>query len=87
MARSDPNPMPRFDSIHDLIEFFDTHDMGDYWDQMPEAHFDVDLRGKSRLVAIDEGILSRITEIARSQHVSVENLINSWLQEKVAGVR
>ncbi len=33
--------LPRFDSIDRLVEFFDTHDMGDYASRMPEAHFEV----------------------------------------------
>ncbi len=33
--------LPRFDSIDRLVEFFDTHDMGDYASRMPEARFEV----------------------------------------------
>jgi hypothetical protein len=35
--------MPHFASLDDLVEFFDTHNMGKYWDQMPEAHFEVNI--------------------------------------------
>ena len=35
--------MPRFQSLDELVKFFDTHDLGDYWEQMPEAHFEVDV--------------------------------------------
>lgn len=31
-------PLPR--SLEKLVEFFDTHDMGDYMEQMPEATFE-----------------------------------------------
>jgi hypothetical protein len=27
----------------EFVEFFETHDMGEYWDSMPEAHFDVEM--------------------------------------------
>lgn len=32
-------PLPR--SLEKLVEFFDTHDMGNYAAQMPEAHFEL----------------------------------------------
>ncbi len=54
MARTKPKSMPSFDSLHDLVKFFDTHDMGEYWDQMPEAHFDVRIKRRKHLVVIEE---------------------------------
>ena len=43
--------MLEFGSIDELVEFFDTHDMGDYWDQMPKAHFDVDITKRTHELA------------------------------------
>jgi len=40
--------LPRFESMDHLVEFFDTHDMGDYASQMPEAHFEVAPRREAR---------------------------------------
>ena len=31
----------------ELIEFFDTHDMGEYEEALPKAHFEADLRRKT----------------------------------------
>ncbi|MGI4791152.1 MAG: hypothetical protein ACRYFS_20175 [Janthinobacterium lividum] len=33
--------LPHFDNLNQLIEFFDSHDMGDYAEQMPEVQFEV----------------------------------------------
>ena len=71
-------------SLAELVEFFDTHDMGDYWEQMPEADFDVDIKRRTHLVAIDETLAARLTEIAKSDSVSTETLIDRWLREKVS---
>ena len=57
--------------------------MGDYWDQMPEVDFDVDIKTRKNLVAIDEEIIPRLNEIAKSKKVSSERLINTWLREKI----
>ena len=83
MAESKSKNMPHFTSLDDFIEFFDTHDMGDYWDQMPEAHFQVNIQRRTHLFAIDEDIVEKLTEIALSSQVSPEELINSWLREKI----
>lgn len=56
MDESKSGNLPRFNSIDELVEFFDTHDMGEYWDQMPEAHFDIDIRSRRHIFTIDEEI-------------------------------
>ncbi len=44
MAESKSMP-PKFETLEELVEFFDSHDLGDYWDALPEAHFDVTIKG------------------------------------------
>jgi hypothetical protein len=39
------DPIPKhFKSIKDAAEFWDNHDLGDYWDLTREAHFEVDIK-------------------------------------------
>lgn len=83
MSRNKAKPLPKFESLDELVGFFDTHDMGEYWDQMPEARFDINIKTKKHLVAIDEAIVSTLDEIAKSRKVSSERLINTWLREKI----
>ncbi len=75
---------PARSSIGELVEFFDTHDMGDLWAQMPEVTFDIDLSRRKHLVALDEDLAGKVAKIARIRHVSSESLINSLLREKLA---
>lgn len=82
MERSETTSLPEFDSAQDLAEFFDTHDMGDFISQMPAVNFEVDIKKRSYLVAIDGEVMKRLVEIAKSQQVPAEALINSWLKEK-----
>jgi hypothetical protein len=85
MAENDSQKLPSsFASLDDLVEFFDTHDMGEYQEDLPEAHFDVELRRKTHLVAIDEDTNNRLTEIAEGERTSAESLVNSWLKEKIS---
>ena len=83
MARSKTQEVHLPKKLDDLVEFFDTHDMGDYWDRLPEAHFEVGIKKRTHLIAIDEDIANRITAIAKSRKTASETLVNSWLKEKI----
>jgi hypothetical protein len=84
MAENNSNKLPSFASLDDLVEFFDTHDMGDYEESLPEVNFDVDLQRKIHLVAIDEETNNRLTEIAEQEQTPAESLVNLWLKEKIS---
>ena len=83
MARGKSKPFPKLGSVNKLVEFFDRHDMGEYWDQFPKAEFEVNIKSRKHLVAIDEKIIPKLNEIAKSKKVSSAKLINTWLREKI----
>jgi hypothetical protein len=83
MAKSKPRSLPSFRSLDELVEFFDTHDLGEYWDKMPEACFEVDLKRRAHLIAIDVELAQKLDRIAQSRRTSSQALINSWLREKI----
>ena len=83
MAKSKPKNLPSFESLEGLVDFFDTHDLGDYLDQLDEVIFDVDLQRKTHLFALDEDISNKLIEIAREKNVPAETLINTWLRAKL----
>jgi hypothetical protein len=79
MAESKSRKLPQFSSSEELVEFFDTHDLGEYEDELPEVNFDVDIKGNNYLVSIDGHLMSQLLEVAKAQQVSVEKLIDSAL--------
>jgi hypothetical protein len=83
MAKNKSTRLPPARSLDGLVEFFDTHDLGEHWEHMPEAHFDIDIKKRTHLVAIDEELLGKLAAIAKLQHVSAEMLIHAWLKEKM----
>ena len=83
MARSKSRPLPKFGSLDELVAFFDKHDMGEYWNQLPLATFDVNIKTRTHLVAIDKEIIPKLDKIAKSKKVPSEKLINTWLREKI----
>ena len=76
MEKNKGKTLPRSRSMKELVDFFETHDMGDYWEQMPEAYFDVNIKKRTHLVALEEDIVDKLTEIAKSKKVSSESLIS-----------
>ncbi len=83
MAKSKSKRLPSFGSVDQFVKFFESHDMGEYWEKMPEAHFDINIKKRKHLVAIDEELSAQLTDIAKSKKVSSEKLINSWLKERI----
>ncbi len=83
MADNESEGMPKFGSLDELVSFFDTHDMGEYWDSLPEAEFDVDIRRRTHIFSLDEDLVDRLTAVSRARHVPSERLINVWLWEKL----
>jgi hypothetical protein len=84
MRKSKSKSLPKFDSLSELVGFFDSHDMGDYWDQMPEADFDINIKTKKYLIAVDKEIIPKLNRMAKSKKIPAEKLVNTWLREKLA---
>jgi hypothetical protein len=77
-------PIPQhFQSVAEAAEFWDSHDLTDYWDQTREANFEVDIQRRVFLTALEPGLAKKLTACARKQGVSTETLINVWLTEKI----
>lgn len=83
MAESKSKKLPQFSDNQALMEFFETHDMGEFEGELPEVHFEVNIKRNHYLVSIDRNLMNRLLEEAKGQQVSVELLINSWLKDKL----
>ncbi len=82
--RKKRDPIPEhFQTIEEAAEFWDSHDLADYWDLTREAHFDVDIQRRSFLVALEPELAKKLAACAHAQGVSTETLINVWLTEKL----
>jgi len=87
MARNkkERDPIPEhFKSIEEAAEFWDSHDLGDYWDLTKEAEFEAGIQRRVFLTALEPELAKRLSDCARKQGVSTETLINVWLSEKLA---
>jgi hypothetical protein len=43
--------LPAFKSVDKLVAFFETHDMGDYWEKLPEVEVEVNTNTGKRWTA------------------------------------
>lgn len=85
MRRNEVKSIPRLSSLDELVEFFETHDLGDYWEQMPETDFEVDIKRRTHVFALEEDLVERLTAVAREKQVPSEMLVNVWIREKLSG--
>jgi hypothetical protein len=84
MSGNEMKTMPKFESIDELIEFFETHDMGEYWEVMLEADFEIDIARRKHIFSLDEELAERLAEIARARQIPSKVLVITWLREKMA---
>ncbi len=70
-------------SYQEIGEFWDTHDVTDYWEDTESAEFEVDIQSEVRYCALERTLVNQVSEIAWQKGVSVETLVNLWIQEKV----
>lgn len=84
MRKSKSKSLPKFASLNELVRFVDSHDMGEYWERLPEAEFDINIKTRKHLIAVDKEIIPKLNKVAKSKNIPAEKLVNTWLREKLA---
>jgi hypothetical protein len=80
------DPIPEFETLDDITEFWDTHSTADYEDMTHEVQFEVRLRKgaeQARIVTLVPELSETLQALADARGVSLETLVNVWLTEKV----
>ena len=70
-------------SYQEIGEFWDTHDVTDYWEDTEPVEFEVDIQSEVRYCALERTLAGQVSQLARQKGVSVETLVNLWIQERV----
>lgn len=87
MPKNKKEPIPKhFRTLEAAGDFWDTHDLGEYWDQTEEATMSFRLKRKRHLLAIEPGLARRLHAAATARGVSQETIANLWLREMLAKV-
>ena len=70
-------------SYKEIGDFWDTHDLSDFWDQTKKVEFGVDIQSEIIYCSLDKKLAEKVQSIAQRRGVSADTLINLWVQEKL----
>lgn len=70
-------------SYKEIGEFWDTHDLADYWEQTQPVELEVDIQSEVTYYPLDIALSAQVRSIAMRRGVSPETLVNLWVQEKL----
>jgi predicted DNA binding CopG/RHH family protein len=77
--------LPKTDSIQKLAEFWDSHDLTDFEDELEEVTELVFARGSAIKVPLESREVEAVEQLARAKGVSREELIRTWVLQKIGG--
>jgi hypothetical protein len=75
--------LPKTDSIKKLAEFWDSHDLTDFEDQLEEVTAPVFVRRTILKVPLEAHEAEAVERMARAKGVSREELVRAWVVQKV----
>ena len=78
-----PSTIPKFASYEEEAAFWDTHDLGEFWQQTEAAEFEVDIQSEITYYAVAPTLARRLQTLAQQQGISGETPLNLWVQEKM----
>lgn len=81
---NDKTSISNADSYEAIGDFWDAHDLGDHWDSTRPAQFDILVQAQRNYVPVETALTQRLRAAAQRKGVSVETLVNGWLQERLA---
>lgn len=76
--------LPKTDSIEKLAEFWDTHDLTDFEDELEEVSELVFVRRSAIRVPLQLREAKAIEKMAQAKGISREELIRDWVLQKLA---
>ncbi|HHT9141048.1 MAG TPA: CopG family antitoxin [Candidatus Tripitaka californicus] len=81
--RKNKTSMSRAGSYQKIGEFWDTHDLADYWDKTKPAEFEVDIQSEATYYAVEKGLAEKLQTLAKRHGIPANTLLNLWVQEKL----
>ncbi len=81
--------LPRFRTLDELVDFWDSHSFTDYLDQMEQTSPAEAMPGRVAeplRVQLDKSLHQRLAELAARKGLSVDGLARLWLEERLVGV-
>ena len=76
--------LPQSDSIRELAEFWDTHDLTDFEAQLEEAPGPVFVRGDAVTIPLEPDEADALAQLAAAAGKTREQLLHDWIQQQLA---
>lgn len=70
-------------SYAEIREFWDEHDLSDYWSKTRKVKFDLILEPEATYYPVERDLSEKIQSVARRQGVTSDALVNLWLEQKI----
>jgi len=70
-------------SYEEIGEFWDTHDLADYWDKAHPVEFEIDIQSEITYYPLDNDLSEKVRSIAKQQGVPPEILLKYWIQKEL----
>jgi len=75
--------IPRTDSIQELVNFWDSHDLTDFEDQLEEIKEPVFERETVLNISFEPKEAEAVRQIAKSRGIKYTELVKEWVLEKI----
>jgi hypothetical protein len=83
------DPIPdQFTSFEALANFWETHDLTDYEDQLKEVKYKIAAKPTRQFVlTLSDELTKTMQKAVRREGVSMQTLVNLWVQERLQQYR
>ena len=81
--RKNKSSLSEAQSYKEIGEFWDSHDLTDYWEQTKPVKFEVEIESEATYFPVETSLSAELVSLAKRRGVSPETLLNLWIQEKV----
>jgi hypothetical protein len=81
--KQNKNSLSHSTSYQETGNFWDEHDLSDFWDKTKEESFEVEIDSEVTYYAVDKILSKKIQVLAQKRGVAPDTLINLWVQEKL----
>ena len=81
--RNNRSSISKAASYKEIGEFWDAHDLTEFWQQTRKASFDVDIQSEAVYYSLDKRLAERLQSLAMKRGISADTLVNLWVQDKL----
>jgi hypothetical protein len=79
----DKSSISKARSYQQIGEFWDNHDLSEYWDRTRPVKFEVDIQSEITYYPLESSLSAKVPSIAKQRGIYPETLLNLWVQEKL----